>query len=157
MIYLGLFSIIALVIDDLFYNSFPSDRNEKGRASSKKHREWCSNPEAVRQHPELLLNYRLCVHCGECVPVCTTHAFSMDEGTLMFNRSLCDACGECINCCLEDALEIVGVVMTPEQVLGEVLSDEVFYQVSGGCDIFGRGAIASIWVCARNSKRVEGK
>lgn len=101
--------------------------------------EWCSNPEAISPHPELLLNLRLCVHCGDCVPVCPTHAFSMVAGALVFDRSLCDACGECVSCCPEQALEIVGVEMAPQDVTREVLRDKVFYQVSGGGVTFSGG------------------
>ena len=63
----------------------------------------------------------------------------MVEGALVFDRSLCDACGECVSCCPEQALEIVGLEMAPENVTAEVLSDEVFYQVSGGGVTFSGG------------------
>lgn len=101
--------------------------------------EWCANPEAISPHPELFLNDRLCSHCGDCVPVCPTHAFSMVEGTLVFDRSLCDACGECVSACPEEALEIMGLEMAAEDVTAEVLSDAVFYQVSGGGVTFSGG------------------
>ena len=101
--------------------------------------EWCSNPEAVSQHPELLLNHRLCVHCGDCVPACPTHVFSMIDDVLVLDRNNCDGCGECVSCCPEEALEIVGTQMTPERVLIEVLSDKVFYDVSDGGVTFSGG------------------
>jgi pyruvate formate lyase activating enzyme len=100
---------------------------------------WCSNPEAISPHPELLINHRLCVHCGDCVPVCPTHAFTLVDATLDFNRELCDACGDCVSCCPEGALEIVGRGMSLEQVVDEVLRDEVFYQVSEGGVTFSGG------------------
>lgn len=101
--------------------------------------EWCSNPEAVSPHPELLLNHRICVHCGDCVPACPTHAFSMVDNTLLFDRTLCDACGECVGCCLEGALEVVGRKMEAMDVAEEAIRDIVFYQVSGGGVTFSGG------------------
>lgn len=101
--------------------------------------EWCSNPEAVSSHPELLINLRVCVHCGDCVPVCPTHAFSMVENALVFDRGLCDVCGECVGCCPEGALEVVGRKMIAKEAAEEVLRDLVFYQVSGGGVTFSGG------------------
>ena len=63
----------------------------------------------------------------------------MVEGVLVFDRSLCDACGECVKRCPEGALEIVGLEMALEDVITEVLSDKVFYQVSGGGVTFSGG------------------
>jgi pyruvate formate lyase activating enzyme len=63
----------------------------------------------------------------------------MVEGALVFDRSLCDACGECVKHCPEGAQEIVGLEMAPEEVTAEVLSDKVFYQVSGGGVTFSGG------------------
>lgn len=101
--------------------------------------EWCANPEAVSPHPELLINHNICIHCGDCVPVCPTHAFRMENDKLQFDRNLCNACGDCVSCCPEQALEIVGKRMLVEEVLDEALRDQVFYQVSGGGVTFSGG------------------
>jgi pyruvate formate lyase activating enzyme len=101
--------------------------------------EWCSNPEAISPHPELMVNHGICVHCGDCAPACPTHAFSIIEGSLSFDQSMCDACGDCVTCCPEEALEIVGWEVTKEEVLEEVFSDIVFYEVSGGGVTFSGG------------------
>jgi pyruvate formate lyase activating enzyme len=63
----------------------------------------------------------------------------MVEGKLALDRGLCNASGRCVACCPERALEIVGLEMAPEEVVAEVLSDKVFYDVSGGGVTFSGG------------------
>jgi pyruvate formate lyase activating enzyme len=101
--------------------------------------EWCSNPECLSQHPELLFNRRRCVHCGDCVEACSKRAISMDNEVLVIDRNICDACGECISCCPEDVLEIVGNHFNVDELVAEVMKDIVFYQVSGGGITFSGG------------------
>ena len=63
----------------------------------------------------------------------------MVENKLVLDRRLCGASGKCVTCCPEQALEIVGLEMAPEDVTAELLSDKVFYEVSGGGVTFSGG------------------
>jgi pyruvate formate lyase activating enzyme len=99
---------------------------------------WCSTPESQKTEPELGVYPAKCIQCGECVPVCPTHAISLDNGKLKVDRSLCNVCGKCVPVCNAQALEILGHRMTVAQVVAEVKKDEIIYKYShGGVTISG--------------------
>lgn len=94
---------------------------------------WCSNPEAMDSYPNLMVRDINCKACGACGEVCPTGAitFSRQEGRKIVWEK-CDQCLKCVEACIYDALNVCGCLMTPEEVLDEVLKDEAFYRNSGG-------------------------
>jgi ferredoxin len=55
----------------------------------------------------VLRNDAHCTHCGACVSVCPSGAFSIDTQTRMvdFDNNCCVACGLCIKACPPHAME----------------------------------------------------
>jgi len=53
-------------------------------------------------------NEARCTHCGACVTVCPTHAFTRNAGTMeiTFDEDKCVACEICIKACPPRAMEL---------------------------------------------------
>jgi pyruvate formate lyase activating enzyme len=93
---------------------------------------WCSTPESQKAEPEIAIYPSKCIHCGECVPVCSLHAINLTNETVSINRSLCNNCGKCAQVCYPEAIELLGQPMTVEELLTEAKKDVVIYKHSGG-------------------------
>ena len=99
---------------------------------------WCSNPESLDNHPQLLYRYTACKRCGRCIQICPNHALSMGDDGIVIDRSLCTACGLCSKKCLLSALNISGSEKTVEEVFNIVKRDKDYYdQGGGGCTCSG--------------------
>jgi pyruvate formate lyase activating enzyme len=92
---------------------------------------WCQNPEGVSPRPEVMWRAPRCIACGDCEKACPTGALSFREGPVI-DRDLCDVCGLCAAVCHAEALEIVGLRLTVDEVMAEVVKDRIFYDESGG-------------------------
>jgi L-aspartate semialdehyde sulfurtransferase ferredoxin len=57
---------------------------------------------------DVVRNEDKCTHCGVCVPVCPTEAFTVDKQTrkVKFDSKKCIACELCIKICPPRAMEI---------------------------------------------------
>ena len=93
---------------------------------------WCANPETIEPFPQLMFYSHKCINCGKCLPVCAYDSIVVKNGRMSQNFDHCKHCGKCVETCLNDAREINGRLMTPEEVFEEVNQDKVFYQSSGG-------------------------
>jgi ferredoxin len=53
-------------------------------------------------------NEERCTHCGACITVCPTGAFTVESKTrkVLFDNSKCIACGLCIPACPPHAMEV---------------------------------------------------
>ena len=53
-------------------------------------------------------NEERCTHCGACITMCPTRAFSLEEGTrkVKFDNSKCIVCELCVRACPPRALEL---------------------------------------------------
>jgi pyruvate formate lyase activating enzyme len=105
---------------------------------------WCSNPESQKAGPELGFIRSACKGddgCrAPCVPACPEAAITLGlDGIPQVDRGRCTACGECVDPCPEDALKVVGKLMTVAEVMEEVDKDRPFYRRSGGGVTLGGG------------------
>lgn len=91
---------------------------------------WCHNPESLQKSPTLSFNKEKCSLCGKCLQVCAFR--KIENGILNINREACSGCGKCVDLCLNDANDLLGKEMTPQEVISEVLKDKMFYEASGG-------------------------
>lgn len=97
---------------------------------------WCANPESQNAAPELMTYASRCVGCGICVEKCPQKAISLKsegkEVMIITDRDRCTNCGDCVEACRYKAREIVGKLMTVEEVMDKVLRDSIYYEASGG-------------------------
>lgn len=94
---------------------------------------WCHNPEGIAAEPEIFLRTARCdAGCRACLPVCPEQALSKKGARLMLDRAACSLCGKCVDACVFDALSMVGIRYTVEELVREVERDAVFFEESGG-------------------------
>jgi pyruvate formate lyase activating enzyme len=93
---------------------------------------WCHNPEGISRHPELIWYGGRCVGVRDCLSVCPVDALELTPQGMQIDRGTCTACGDCAEVCPAGALEIIGREWTPQELLGEVRRDRIFYETSGG-------------------------
>lgn len=99
---------------------------------------WCHNPEGLKKEPELMVLSERCIGCGECIKICPNGAIVSTGDRLVTDRGKCTVCGKCVEVCPTEARRIIGRYWTPEELLGEIEKDRVFYEKSeGGVTVSG--------------------
>jgi pyruvate formate lyase activating enzyme len=93
---------------------------------------WCHNPEGVNPFPELVWYEVRCIGFKACMEACPTKALELTKEGVVIKRDYCNVCGECAKACPASALEVLGKMMTVDEVVEEALRDKVFYEKSGG-------------------------
>jgi pyruvate formate lyase activating enzyme len=93
---------------------------------------WCQNPEGQRLRPELAVFPDQCLGCERCLGVCPSEAISVGEGGITTDWKRCTGCLRCCEVCPSGARRSMGRLMSPNEVLTEVLKDRPFYRRSGG-------------------------
>lgn len=93
---------------------------------------WCHNPESQAGTPEFMVSENRCIHCGACRKICP-------EAVSTGRTSACTSCGSCIDVCPTGAREMIGLPRTPEEVIGELERDRLFFEQSGGGVTFSGG------------------
>jgi pyruvate formate lyase activating enzyme len=93
---------------------------------------WCSSPQTWKAAKVVIFLKRKCINCGSCVASCPEKAIESVEDIKKIDRGKCNVCGECVEVCPAAALKFDGCLMSPEDVVNEVMKDEHFYKTSGG-------------------------
>ncbi|MCI9141368.1 MAG: glycyl-radical enzyme activating protein [Lachnospiraceae bacterium] len=93
---------------------------------------WCHNPEGFSAAPQVMYHAARCIGCGDCAAVCKSGAHAFTQGAHMYDRRLCTGCGACASVCCTQALSFVGIQLSVEEVMAEIMKDEPFYRESGG-------------------------
>jgi pyruvate formate lyase activating enzyme len=102
--------------------------------------QWCANPEAWNNQPEVLFFAEKCSGCGRCAQVCNSGAATMSAGNKSeFDRVKCNACFQCCTVCPTGARKKMGSTVAAEEVLKVIKRDAVFYRESGGGVTFSGG------------------
>ena len=100
---------------------------------------WCSNPESIYSHPEIMVYDIRCIGCWRCVESCPIGAITRTNNGREINRKECDLCLKCVDVCPSGALEIAGKYMSVDETLEEIEKDRQFYLNSGGGVTFSGG------------------
>lgn len=100
---------------------------------------WCHNPEGIEMQPEIGWHRNLCTKCLKCIEVCPNKAIKLENEKIVTDEGLCELCGKCVEICERNAREIIGKVMTVEEVFSEVKEDINFYKESNGGVTFSGG------------------
>jgi pyruvate formate lyase activating enzyme len=94
---------------------------------------WCCNPESQVRQPELVWLRERCLGCDLCLTVCPQEALGdAADGGKVVDRQRCDGCGRCAERCPGEALNLIGRLVTVDEVLSEVSQDALYYEGSGG-------------------------
>jgi len=96
------------------------------------HCAWCHNPESLSGELQTQWFSVRCLGCRTCVETCPNGCLTMTESGLVIDRERCEACGKCVEACPSGAREMVGRIVTAEEVLAELLKDRAYYEASGG-------------------------
>ncbi len=99
---------------------------------------WCHNPESQSPEPQLMYDRKKCIECLACVDVCPNHAHVL-EPFHYIDRGKCNVCGRCVEVCPGNALEIIGELLTADEVFDYISQDKVFYDMTGGGITFSGG------------------
>jgi pyruvate formate lyase activating enzyme len=83
-----------------------------------------------------------CIKCHTCISACPNSAISLSNNSIVTERDKCKICGVCAAKCPADAREIVGKIMSADEVMQEVEKDHEFYGESGGLTASGGEPLA---------------
>ena len=100
---------------------------------------WCHNPESQSMKPELMLQPKLCIHCGLCDTVREKHSCAASFGEAPPVHRVCMHAVSCANLCPTGARLRLGNPMTVAEVMRSVVRDRPFYDQSGGGVTFSGG------------------
>jgi pyruvate formate lyase activating enzyme len=92
---------------------------------------WCHNPESIDPDFEIGFYENDCIGCGDCVKACPLSACRLDN-PLRIDRLACNRCAVCTEACPSGALRLIGRVYAPEELVGILMRDRSFYEVSHG-------------------------
>ncbi|TEB05425.1 4-hydroxyphenylacetate decarboxylase activating enzyme [Pelotomaculum schinkii] len=101
---------------------------------------WCSNPEGIRNNPEVgVYGRRDCIgidKCGWCINACPLSKENVltveDNKVVAIDREKCLNCLSCAKACPNDSLKIFGRQVTVPELMKVIMEDRSFYQKSGG-------------------------
>ena len=93
---------------------------------------WCSNPESLRQHPEIITRDIKCIRCGKCVEACPEQAIAVVEDSRIIQWEKCNHLLKCAEVCPSGAIEAAGRYMAVAEVMDPVGRDADYYRRTGG-------------------------
>ncbi len=100
---------------------------------------WCHNPESQSHEMELSFFPNRCIGCGTCIDVCPNPPVIRPDGSMGLDLKNCIRCFKCALNCPAEAIEIVGKIYSPQQLLQEIKKDKPFFDESGGGVTFSGG------------------
>ncbi|MCK5200848.1 MAG: glycyl-radical enzyme activating protein, partial [Spirochaetales bacterium] len=103
---------------------------------------WCENPESIAFQPQIAFHGNRCINCGICENVCPRDAIIINHANHI-DWEKCNNCGECVTPCPSEALEMIGRLMTVNEIMKEIKKDDACYKRSGGGITISGGEAAS--------------
>ena len=100
---------------------------------------WCHNPEGRSPKPEVVVLETRCIRCGECVKVCPHVTSAPSAEPPLQGNTECEVCGACVEACPTRGRQAVGIHMSVDEVVDEIVKDRIFYDDSKGGVTFSGG------------------
>jgi pyruvate formate lyase activating enzyme len=94
--------------------------------------QWCHNPESRSAAVQVQWLETRCIGCASCLSACPAHCLTQTQPGIARDRTRCTACGACVEACPSGAMELLGQVMSVDELAAELLKDRVYYAASGG-------------------------
>lgn len=103
------------------------------------HCSWCSNPEGINHHPDVLYSASKCILCGNCAETCPHQAIQIIDGVHVTDHDLCKTCltHNCVEECHTGALRICGYEISVDQIMEIIRRDRQFWGPGGGITLTG--------------------
>lgn len=99
---------------------------------------WCHNIETIDATPRPVWHSSKCIANLGCVKACPEDALQLKETGMQIDLEKCTACGACEEACPTGAMEIIGKVREPSELVEELVRDKIFFETSkGGVTISG--------------------
>jgi len=105
---------------------------------------WCHNPESWLMGQRMMFYENRCIQCGRCVPMCPKGAHHFSAQGHRMELSLCMSCEkleQCASCCPGEAMMVCGHEYSPEELVGLMARDRIFYGEDGGVTFSGGEAM----------------
>jgi len=93
---------------------------------------WCSNPESLQTHTEIITRDVKCIRCGRCAEACPGNAITIVENTRVIQWEKCNHLLKCAEVCPSGAIVAAGKTMTVAEVMDTVRRDVGYYRRTGG-------------------------
>lgn len=94
---------------------------------------WCHNPESISAHPQVQWIENRCIGCEFCLAACANAALRrLPNGEIFVDREKCQGCGVCAVECPSGALELLGVWVSLDDLILELLKDRAYFSTSEG-------------------------
>jgi pyruvate formate lyase activating enzyme len=100
---------------------------------------WCHNPESWSPRPERSWRSSRCIGCVACVAACERGALQWAGGVPVVDAAQCMTDGACAAACPTGATDILGRLVAPAELVGELLRDVAVFDESGGGATFSGG------------------
>ncbi len=77
-----------------------------------------------------------CIGCDTCLQACPSGCLTVvgrdSERLVSVDRARCEGCGTCAEACPANAMELLGTMVTVDELVHEVSKDRTFFETSGG-------------------------
>lgn len=93
---------------------------------------WCHNPESISMEPQVQWLENRCIGCGTCIKACPRGCLVKTEKGIVIDREFCTGCGLCADECPSNAMELLGKRTGLDEIIGELVKDQAYFEKSGG-------------------------
>jgi len=93
---------------------------------------WCHNPESIAKTPQIQWYRERCIGCDTCKDICPHENLWRTSEGMQITRSGCTGCGNCAEACPANAIEVLGIQRSVEELISELVKDRTYYNKSNG-------------------------